>query len=82
MRNSNFAKVIKANGVRKNGYLESEEWVITWCVGHLVELAEPQEYDEKYQKWRKEDLPIVPDMWKYQVTSSTKSQFKICGFVF
>ncbi|SFG06985.1 DNA topoisomerase-3 [Lachnospiraceae bacterium C7] len=71
-----IAKVIGANE-RKDGYVVGNGYIVSWCVGHLVELAEPQEYDEKYQKWRKEDLPIIPDMWKYQVTSSTKSQFKI-----
>ncbi len=71
-----IAKVIGADK-RCDGYLEGNNYIVSWCVGHLVELAEPQTYDEKYEKWRKDDLPIVPDAWKYQVTASTKKQFGI-----
>ncbi len=71
-----IAEVIDAEK-REDGYLEGDEYVVSWCVGHLVELAEPQAYDEKYEKWRKDDLPIIPDNWKYQVTTSTKKQYKI-----
>ncbi len=71
-----IAEVIGADK-REDGYLEGDEYVVSWCVGHLVELAEPQAYDEKYEKWRKDDLPIIPDNWKYQVTTSTKKQYKI-----
>lgn len=56
---------------RRPGYL------VSWCVGHLVELAEPEEYDGKYEKWRKEDLPILPTDWLYQVSPGTKKQFQI-----
>ncbi|MCD8159614.1 MAG: DNA topoisomerase 3 [Clostridiales bacterium] len=52
-------------------------YVVSWCVGHLVELAQPEAYDEKYAKWRKEDLPILPDRWQYRVSGSTKKQFSI-----
>lgn len=71
-----IAKVIGANQ-RKNGYLEGNGYLVSWCVGHLVELAEPGAYDEKYDKWKKEDLPIFPEVWKYQVTGSTKKQYVI-----
>ena len=71
-----IAKVIGADK-RCDGYLEGNDYIVSWCVGHLVELAEPQTYDEKYEKWRKDDLPIVPEAWKYQVTASTKKQFGI-----
>ncbi len=71
-----IAKVIGADK-RCDGYLGGNNYIVSWCVGHLVELAEPQTYDEKYEKWRKDDLPIVPDFWKYQVTASTKKQFGI-----
>lgn len=71
-----IAKVIGANQ-RKNGYLEGNGYFVSWCVGHLVELAEPRAYNEKYDKWRKEDLPIFPEIWKYQVTASTKKQYAV-----
>lgn len=60
---------------RQNGYLEGNGYLVSWCVGHLVELVMPQDYDEKYRKWRKEDLPIIPEKWKYRVSPSTKKQF-------
>lgn len=59
-----LAKVIGATE-KKEGYLEGNGYLVSWCVGHLVELAEPEEYDERYAKWRHEDLPILPDEWKY-----------------
>ena len=71
-----IAKVIGANQ-RADGYLEGSGYLVSWCVGHLVELAEPEEYDSRYEKWNKEDLPIIPDGWKYRVSSATKAQFKI-----
>lgn len=52
-------------------------YLVSWCVGHLVELAEPEEYDGKYEKWRKEDLPIIPSSWEYQVSLGTKKQYQI-----
>ena len=71
-----IAKVIGANQ-RKDGYLEGNGYLVSWCVGHLVELAEPGAYDRKYDKWKKEDLPIFPEVWKYQVSGSTKKQYVI-----
>lgn len=62
---------------KKKGYLEGNGYWVSWCVGHLVELAAPSEYDEKYAKWRAEDLPIFPKDWRYAVIKSTKAQFSI-----
>ncbi len=71
-----IAKVLGANK-REDGYLEGGGYVVSWCVGHLVELAEPESYDEKYGKWSYNDLPIFPTAWKYNVSSGTKNQFGI-----
>ena len=71
-----IAKVIGATE-RQDGYLEGNGYIVSWCVGHLVELAEPEYYDEKYSKWRYEDLPILPKEWEYQVSDSTRKQFKV-----
>ena len=71
-----IAKVLGA-AKRCDGYLEGNGWLVSWCVGHLVELAEPESYDEKYSKWRYEDLPIFPEKWKYEVSASTRKQFAI-----
>jgi len=62
---------------RKDGYLEGNGHIVSWCVGHLVEMAAPDAYDAKYTKWRREDLPIVPDRWQYSVTEKTKKQFGV-----
>ena len=71
-----IAKVIGAT-TKHDGYLEGSGYLVSWCVGHLVELAEPEEYDGKYEKWRKEDLPIIPSVWEYQVSLGTKKQYQI-----
>ncbi len=71
-----LARVIGANK-RCDGYLEGSGYVVSWCIGHLVELAPPQSYDERYHKWRVEDLPIVPREWLYSVSDATKKQFRI-----
>ncbi len=71
-----LAKVIGARK-REDGYLEGNGYIVSWCVGHLVELAQPESYDEKYGKWRYDDLPILPEEWQYQVSSSTRKQFGI-----
>ena len=72
-----FANALKYNMRSKDGYLESEEAIVTWCVGHLVELASPESYDEKYEKWRYDDLPILPSQWNYQIVAATRKQFSI-----
>lgn len=70
-----IAKVIGADK-RQDGYFEGNGYLVSWCVGHLVELCEPQDYDPKYEKWRKEDLPIFPEPFRYQVSTETKKQFQ------
>lgn len=62
---------------KKKGYLEGNGYWVSWCVGHLVELAAPSMYDEKYAKWKDEDLPILPKDWRYAVIENTKAQFNI-----
>ena len=62
---------------RKDGYLIGNGWLVSWCVGHLIELAQPEAYGEQYAKWRYEDLPILPTAWKYEVSSDKKKQFRI-----
>ena len=71
-----LSKVIGANQ-RGDGYMEGNGYLVSWCVGHLVELSQPEAYDEKYAKWRYDDLPILPEHWQYQVSTSTKKQFGI-----
>lgn len=71
-----IAKVIGAT-TRKDGYLEGNGYLVSWCVGHLIELSGPESYDAKYAKWKYSDLPILPSQWKYQVSESTKKQFQI-----
>lgn len=71
-----IAKVLGANK-REDGYLEGNGYVVSWCVGHLVELAQPEVYDAKYGKWVYNDLPIFPADWQYAVSSGTKKQFGI-----
>ena len=71
-----IGKVLRA-AKRCDGYLEGGGYLESWCVGHLVELAQPEAYGETYAKWRLEDLPILPEKWRYQVSPSTKKQFQI-----
>ena len=71
-----FAKALKVNTTRKNGYLESSDYVITWCVGHLVTMSYPEVYDEKYKAWRYDTLPFIPAEWKYEVIENVRTQFE------
>ena len=71
-----YAKVLGATN-RQDGYLEGNGYLVSWCVGHLVELAPPNVYDAKYTKWSIADLPILPQKWQYLVSASTKKQFGI-----
>ncbi|MCD7752121.1 MAG: DNA topoisomerase 3 [Lachnospiraceae bacterium] len=71
-----LARVLGARK-REDGYVEGNGYLVSWCVGHLVELAAPDDYDPRYKKWSKEDLPILPAEWKYQVSAATKKQFDI-----
>ena len=71
-----IAKSLGVTG-RRDGYLEGEGYLVSWCVGHLVELAAADSYDPRYSKWTHEDLPILPDPWLCSVSPSTKKQFDI-----
>lgn len=71
-----IAKVIGANK-KKDGYYEGNEYKVSWCVGHLIQMANPDAYDEKYAKWNITDLPIIPSDYKYEVAKATKKQFNI-----
>ena len=71
-----IAKVLGCTD-KQDGYLSGGGYLVSWCVGHLVELAEPESYDSKYETWKKEDLPIIPDEFQYQVASATRKQFKV-----
>ena len=71
-----IAKVIGANK-KKDGYYEGNGYRVSWCVGHLIQMANPDAYDEKYAKWNMADLPIIPSDYKYEVAKATKKQFNI-----
>ena len=72
-----FAKALKINTNRKNGYIESDNWIITWCVGHLVTMSYPEAYDEKLKFWRLETLPFIPHEWRYEIIPAVQNQFNI-----
>ncbi len=72
-----FAKALKYNMKNKDGYMESDEAVVTWCVGHLVTMSYPEAYDEKYKRWSLETIPFIPQEFKYEVIGSVKKQFGI-----
>ena len=71
-----IAKVLGATS-RKDGYLEGNNYIVSWCVGHLVGLADASSYNERYAKWRYDDLPIVPEEWLFEVPKDKAQQFKI-----
>ena len=72
-----FAKALKLNTRRQDGYLESEDSIVTWCVGHLVTMSYPEEYDPALKKWSLQTLPFIPTQFKYEVISSVAKQYKI-----
>ena len=72
-----FAKVLKLDGKNKGGYMESNGWIITWCVGHLVTMSYPEKYDEKLKQWRLDTLPFMPKEYKYEVIENVQKQFDI-----
>ncbi len=72
-----FAKALKLGGTRGNGYLESEDVIVTWCVGHLVTMSYPEAYDMKYKRWSLDTLPFIPDTFRYEVIGSVKKQFAV-----
>ena len=72
-----FAKALKLNTRRQDGFLESENAFVTWCLGHLVTMSYPEVYDEKYKRWSLETLPFIPKEFKYEVISNVEKQFRI-----
>ncbi len=71
-----FAKALKVGGRRGDGYVESEDAIVTWCVGHLVTMSYPEAYDVKYKRWSLETLPFLPKKFKYEVIENVKKQFQ------
>ena len=72
----NIAKVLHATNV-KDGYLEGKEYLVSWCIGHLIELARADQYRDDWKAWKYETLPMIPENWKYQIKESTKGQFRV-----
>ena len=72
-----FAKALKINGQRRDGYLESQDSVVTWCVGHLITMSYPEKYDIKYKRWSLDTLPFLPREFKYEVIPGVQKQFEI-----
>ena len=72
-----FAKALKIRAARKDGYLEGEEAVVTWCVGHLVTMSYPEVYNASYKKWSLATLPFLPENFLYEVIPAMKKQFKV-----
>lgn len=72
-----FARILKVDARRGNGYLESEDTIVTWCVGHLVTMSYPEAYDESLKKWALDTLPFLPDTFRYEVIPNVKKQFQI-----
>ena len=76
-----FAKALKLKTSRKDGYLEADDAIVTWCVGHLVTMSYPEVYDEKYKRWTLETLPFIPKEFKYEVIPNVEKQFKIVSSI-
>ena len=72
-----FAKALKENMQRRDGYLESQNSVVTWCVGHLVTMSYPEKYDPKYKRWSFETLPFLPKTFLYEVIPGVEKQYRI-----
>ena len=72
-----FAKALKYGFVNRDGYMESQEAIVTWCVGHLVTMSYPEAYDENLKKWSLTTLPFIPTEYKYEVIDGVKKQFQI-----
>lgn len=77
----NIAAVIEPRAKNNRTYLEGEQYIITWAIGHLVGLAEPDAYDPKYKRWNLRDLPIIPEQFKIIPNPKTKDQLKVIGEV-
>ena len=76
-----FAKALKLQTRRGDGYLESDEAIVTWCVGHLVTMSYPEAYDPALKKWSLQTLPFIPDEFKYEVIPSVAKQFRIVSSI-
>ena len=74
-----FAKVLQVSG-RKDGYIENDKYVITWCVGHLVTMSYPEVYDEKFRRWSFDTIPFIPQEFKYEIIPAVKKQFSIVSW--
>ena len=74
-----IAAVIEPKAQNKRTYLEGERYIVTWAIGHLVSLAEPDHYDPKYKRWNEGDLPIIPDQFKLWPNARTKDQLNTIG---
>ena len=72
-----FARVLGVSGERKDGYMESDNAVVTWCVGHLITMSYPEKYDPALKSWKMDTLPFIPETWKYEVIEGVKKQFKV-----
>ena len=72
-----FAKALKLNARRKDGYLEADGAIVTWCVGHLVTMSYPEAYDPALKRWSLETLPFLPKEWKYEIIPAVAKQFQI-----
>ena len=72
-----FARVLQLKANNRDGYMESADAIVTWCVGHLVTMSYPEVYDEKYKRWSLETIPFIPHEFKYEVIESVKKQFQI-----
>ncbi len=77
-----FAKALKQQMITRDGYMESEDYIITWCVGHLVTMSYPEAYDEKLKRWSMETLPFIPQEFKYEIIENVKKQYKIVKGLF
>ena len=72
-----FAKALKITGRGNDGFIENENGIVTWCVGHLVTMSYPEKYDPALKRWSMETLPFLPEKWKYEVIENVKKQFNI-----
>lgn len=72
-----FAKALKITGKNRDGYIEDDKSIVTWCVGHLVTMSYPEAYDPNLKKWSIQTLPFLPKVWKYEVIDGVKKQFEI-----
>ena len=77
-----FAKALNQNMKSKDGYIESEDYIITWCVGHLVTMSYPDAYDEALKRWSMDTLPFIPTDYKYEIIENVKKQFQIVKSLF